>query len=39
VSARDVIDGQWRVDAVDAQTLSLTWLPGGQPQTLTLRAL
>jgi len=29
VKAADVIDGQWRVDAVHAQGLTLTWLPGG----------
>lgn len=31
VRPRDVIDGQWRVDAVDAQGVRLTWLPTGQP--------
>lgn len=36
VKAKDVIDGQWRVDAVDAAGLTLTWLPGGQTLTLTL---
>lgn len=31
VKPRDVIDGQWRVEAVDAQGVRLTWLPTGQP--------
>ena len=34
VAAGEVIDGQWRVDAVQAQGITLTWLPGGQRQTL-----
>lgn len=33
----DVIDGQWRVDAIDGNGLTLTWLPGGQSQTLIFR--
>lgn len=37
VKAQDVIDGQWRVDAVDARGLTVTWLPGGQTLTLALR--
>jgi hypothetical protein len=32
--AGDVIDGQWRVDAVQSQGIALTWLPGNQKQTL-----
>ncbi len=32
--ARDVIDGVWRVDAVDADGMTLTWLPGGITTTL-----
>lgn len=38
VKANDVIDGQWRVNSVDAAGLNLTWLPGGQTVTLTLTA-
>lgn len=37
VKAKDVIDGQWRVDAVDARGVTLTWLPGGQALTLAMR--
>lgn len=36
VKPKDVVDGQWRVDAVDAAGLTLTWLPSGQTLTLTL---
>lgn len=36
VKAKDVIDGQWRVDAVDATGMTLTWLPSGQTVTVTL---
>jgi len=32
--AADVIDGTWRVDAVNADGVSLTWLPGGISRTL-----
>ena len=39
VKAADVIDGQWRVDAVAAQGLTLTWLPGSLKKTLTFGAL
>ncbi len=34
VGAGEVVDGQWRVDAIQAQNVTLTWLPGGQRQTL-----
>ncbi len=34
VGAGEVVDGQWRIDAVQAQSITLTWLPGGQRQTL-----
>lgn len=37
VRAADVIDGQWRVDEIGAAGLTLTWLPGGQRQTLAFR--
>ena len=36
VKADDVIDGQWRVDEVQARGLTLTWLPGGVKKTLAL---
>ena len=36
VKASDVIDGQWRVDAVQPRGLALTWLPGGVKKTLAL---
>lgn len=38
VKANDVIDGQWRVNSVDAAGLTLTWLPSGQTLILTLAA-
>lgn len=31
----DLIDGEWRVDAVTPQGVSLTWLPGGIKKTIT----
>ena len=34
VKATEVIDGQWRVDAVQPQGVTLTWLPGGMKKTL-----
>jgi hypothetical protein len=30
----DVIDGVWRVESVDADGVTLTWLPGGISRTL-----
>ena len=33
----DVIDGQWRVEQVSSQGLSLVWLPGGLPQNLVFK--
>lgn len=36
VTASDVIDGHWRVDAVPPRGLVLTWLPGGIKKTLAL---
>jgi hypothetical protein len=38
VRASDVLDGQWRIDAVDAQGLALTWLPGGQRLQVPFRS-
>jgi hypothetical protein len=35
--AGDLIDGQWRVDAVLPDGVQLTWMPGGQRQTLNYR--
>ena len=35
VKAADVIDGQWRVDAVDAQSVTVTWLRTGARKTLS----
>jgi hypothetical protein len=32
--AADVIDGQWRVDAIQPQGVTLTWLPGSVKKTL-----
>jgi hypothetical protein len=34
VKVNEVIDGQWRVDAVEPQSLSLTWLPGSLKKTV-----
>lgn len=39
VRVGDVIDGQWRVDQISDRGLSLTWLPGKLPQTLSYRSL
>ena len=36
--AADVIDGTWRVDAVDPEGVTLTWLPGGISRTLAFPA-
>ncbi len=33
----DVIEGQWRVDRIDARTMQLTYLPLKLPQTLAMR--
>lgn len=38
VKASEVIDGQWRVDAILNNGLSLTWLPGSEKKTLTFAA-
>jgi hypothetical protein len=37
VRLHDVIDGQWRVDAIGSRDMTLTWLPGGLSQTLAFR--
>ena len=37
VRAGDVVDGQWRVEAVDGAGVSLTWIPAGLRQTLNFR--
>jgi len=34
VKANDLIDTQWRVDQVDAEGLTLTWLPSGEKKTI-----
>jgi hypothetical protein len=38
VRASDVLDGQWRIDAVDARGLAVTWLPGGQRLQVPFRS-
>ena len=38
VRAGEVIDGQWRVDAVSASGLALTWLPAQIKQQIAFRA-
>ena len=35
VKAGDSIDGQWRVDSVEAQTVTVTWLRTGARKTLS----
>lgn len=35
VRVNEVIDGQWRVDAVDPQSMSLTWLPGSIKKSIS----
>ena len=37
VHAGDVIEGQWRVDQIDGQRLSLTYLPLNQTQQVVMR--
>jgi hypothetical protein len=34
VKAAEVVDGQWRIDAVEPQGVTLTWLPGGVKKNL-----
>jgi hypothetical protein len=38
VAAGETIDGQWRVDSVDVESLRLTYLPLGMTQTVPLKA-
>lgn len=38
VRVNEVIDGQWRVDAVGPQSMSLTWLPGSIKKTVAFSA-
>jgi hypothetical protein len=38
VKKAEVIDGEWRVDSVQAAGLTLTWLPGGVKKTVVLGA-
>ena len=37
VKANDVIEGQWRVDAIDERQLRLTYLPLQQSQTVNMK--
>lgn len=37
--AADLIDDDWRVDAVTPQGVTLTWLPGGIKKTITFGSL
>lgn len=37
VKAGDVIEGQWRIDAVTERSVQLTYLPLSQTQTITMR--
>lgn len=37
VRAGDVIEGQWRVDRIQDRTMSLTYLPLKQQQTVVMR--
>jgi hypothetical protein len=38
VAAGETIDGQWRVESVDAENLRLTYLPLSVAQTVPLKA-
>lgn len=38
VRITEVIDGQWRVEAIGDGGVTLTWLPGGQRQTIPFRS-
>jgi hypothetical protein len=38
VGVGDIVDGQWRVDAVDASGLRLTYLPLGEAQFIPFAA-
>ncbi len=37
VQAKDVLDGQWRVDAIEERQMRLTYLPLQQSQTVNLK--
>ncbi len=37
VGVGEVLDGQWRVDRIEAAQLVLTWLPGGKPVSVAAR--
>ena len=37
VKAGDVLDGQWRVDTVDAGAVQFTYLPLSQTQTVSMK--
>lgn len=39
VKRGDVIDGQWRVEQVSTQGISLTWLPAKLPQNIAFRPI
>lgn len=39
VKRGDVIDGQWRVEQVSPQGVSLTWLPARLPQNIIFKAV
>ncbi len=37
VKATDVIDGQWRIDSIEADGIEMTWLPGAKKQALKFK--
>jgi hypothetical protein len=39
VRVSDVLEGQWRVDAVHEATVTLSWLPTGEQQVLSFRPI
>jgi hypothetical protein len=39
VKAGEVVDGQWRVDQIGANQVSLTWLPAQLKQTISFRPM
>ena len=38
VRAGDVLDGQWRIDAVTTEGLTVTWLPAGKRQQIGFKS-
>ena len=38
VKAGDTVDGQWRIDAVGEQSVTLTWLPGNISQQIAFKS-